>query len=249
MENKFISVVQSLQLTDIETAALRLAIARDDANVRRAIDAYRLTQSEAMLKQDLVAVARETIRLTLEEGDDDDDDDDEAGEEEDDEGEEEDVEEPERRGGSYGSPHKSSPLTKASPGVHSSPVKASPLTKQASPVHSSPVKTSPYKNYEFDQAEDVTEDDDEDDGEEEDDEDGVEKNLSSTEARRHVFPILLNELVKEKFISNRAGEALLKLFTEGNAKINAALDMHDRTHSMERLLGELQQILEEEQGH
>lgn len=243
------AVVQSMDLTDIETAALRLAIAKDDPSVRRAIDLYRVTQSESALKQALLNVARETIRSTLESNDEEDDEEDEEDEDEEDDNEEDSAdsedEEPEPESRPYSSPSKAT----GSP-IKSSPVKVttSPSKTTGSPaIHSTPVpKTSPlYKDFDYDQAEDASDDDDEDEEEEEEEEDDDHHNkgLTSRAARDHVFPILVNELVKESIIGARDGNLILKMFASGNAEISAALDVYDRTSNMAELVEALQLIV------
>ena len=53
IESKFLQIVQRMQLTHLETAALRLAIARDDASVKLAIEAFRSSLNETTLMADL----------------------------------------------------------------------------------------------------------------------------------------------------------------------------------------------------
>ena len=87
VETKFLQIVQRMQLSHLETAALRLAIARNDASVREAIEAFRLDRNESSLMVALRSIAQETIRNTLSEqegggaGDDDREDDDQNDEE------------------------------------------------------------------------------------------------------------------------------------------------------------------------
>lgn len=49
IETKFLQIVQRMQLSHLETAALRLAIARDDAAVKTAIEAFRNNLNEHSL--------------------------------------------------------------------------------------------------------------------------------------------------------------------------------------------------------
>jgi hypothetical protein len=53
IESKFLQIVQRMHLTHLETAALRLAIARDDAAVKQAIESFRSTLNENVLMSTL----------------------------------------------------------------------------------------------------------------------------------------------------------------------------------------------------
>jgi hypothetical protein len=53
IESKFLQIVQRMHLTHLETAALRLAIARDDASVKQAIESFRSTLNENVLMSTL----------------------------------------------------------------------------------------------------------------------------------------------------------------------------------------------------
>ena len=86
VESRFLQIVQKMQLSHLETAALRLAIARDDASVRQAIDAFRGSLNEGALMVALRKIAMQTISTTMaeqerqdraQEGDDDDEDEEE----------------------------------------------------------------------------------------------------------------------------------------------------------------------------
>ena len=56
-----------MKLNHLETAALRLAIARDDDNIKSCLHQFRKDRSEEKLKDGLHAIARETIDTTLQE--------------------------------------------------------------------------------------------------------------------------------------------------------------------------------------
>ena len=213
-------VIQSMQLSDIETAALRLAIAKDDESVRRAIDNYRVTSNDTALKQALLHVARETIRTTLEndvEDDEEDDDEEEEDEEEDDEEEETDDD-----NGINGNARSSNPYAGTG---------------------------NVYRNYDYDQSEDATESD-EQDGDEDDDEEGDEgrededEDLDPKAARDHIFPILVNALVKESIVKPSVGDSILKLFEQKDKLVVAALDNYDESGDMGTLVATLQKIVE-----
>jgi Xaa-Pro aminopeptidase len=49
IESRFLQIVQRMHLTHLETAALRLAIARDDQAVKDAIEAFRSSLNERAL--------------------------------------------------------------------------------------------------------------------------------------------------------------------------------------------------------
>lgn len=56
-----------MKLNHLETAALRLAIARDDSSIRSCLEDFRRTRSEQELMEGLHAIARNTIEATLQE--------------------------------------------------------------------------------------------------------------------------------------------------------------------------------------
>jgi hypothetical protein len=56
-----------MSLSHLETAALRLAIARDDPTIRFALETFRLNRNEEILMDTLRDVARQTINETLNE--------------------------------------------------------------------------------------------------------------------------------------------------------------------------------------
>jgi len=65
IEARFLSIVQSMELSNLETAALRLAISRDNPNVRSCLESFRLTRNEDALMAELKSIARSTIDSTL----------------------------------------------------------------------------------------------------------------------------------------------------------------------------------------
>lgn len=67
VEGAFLRVVQSMQLSSLETAALRLSIARSDDVIKEALEAFRASRDEEQLKDSLRAIARKTIEDTLDE--------------------------------------------------------------------------------------------------------------------------------------------------------------------------------------
>eukprot|EP01039_Chlorochromonas_danica_P006084 gene6084-6700_t len=199
---------------DLETAALRLAIAKDEPAVRKAIDAYQAYES--LLKQ------QEQLQSSL------------------------------------GSAKSSSVNNStSSPNPATSPQRTSPYK---SPSSTSPYKTSPYQNYDYDQAEDAEDSEDveqDDEGEpdyvdvgeeqdegEEEDGDSNSEGLTSKAARRHVFPILVDELVKESLLGQQAANVVMRLFQQESADLTAALDVYDRDHNMAGLVDALHIIVQ-----
>jgi hypothetical protein len=65
IEAIFLGVVQNMKLNHLETAALRLAIARDDKSIRACLEDFRKNRSEARLMEGLHTIARSTIDTTL----------------------------------------------------------------------------------------------------------------------------------------------------------------------------------------
>ena len=76
IESKFLQIIQDMDLSHLETAALRLAIARNDDSIRNAIEQFRSDTNENRLKTTLKEVALSVIKDTLNDVDDDADDDD-----------------------------------------------------------------------------------------------------------------------------------------------------------------------------
>ena len=86
-------------------------------------------------------------------------------------------------------------------------------------------------------------DNDQDDEEEEDIEVPTRPtNSISHEARKHVFPILINELIKESILVQSEGQLILELFKGQNYEVNHALDVYDRQHDMGMLVESLMNI-------
>lgn len=242
-----------MQLTDLETAALRLAIAENDPAIRTAIDSFRNDLDEENLMTAMRGAARSVITRTLssrmgrafDRG----------GEEYDKEADNDDEEDND---------------------VAESKVKESKQSesKQAStsPMKSPNAKSNSPMNYdeEFDEIEDLDdegdgdedeeestgdeEDDDEEDGEEEDEEDSRKNEskqkdaradlLVTQSARDHIFPILVQELVKENIINKQSGRIILQEFASSNPDITRALDAYDQDNDMAQLVESLQDLVD-----
>jgi len=65
IEERLTHIVQGMRLNNLETAALRLAIARDDESVRQALAVFKTTRDEARLANTLRLISRATIEETL----------------------------------------------------------------------------------------------------------------------------------------------------------------------------------------
>jgi ABC-type Zn2+ transport system substrate-binding protein/surface adhesin len=185
-----------MSLSHLETAALRLAIARDDPTIRFALETFRLNRDEVILMDTLRDVARQTINETLNE----------AGYE--------------------------------------------GLEEEDSPSPTNEMKNGNDERDEEDNQED-NEDEDDDDDEEDDDEDDEDEDDDAAQkevkvsqaARKHLFPILIGELLKESVISQRDCKTLLDLFEEDDDVINAALDVYDLDSDLSELVDTLQRIV------
>lgn len=85
------------------------------------------------------------------------------------------------------------------------------------------------------------EDDDEED--EEEVEDNGTSWITSQNARDHVFPILISELVKENILSAHAGAVVMQQFGQKNPVIGAALDVYDQSNDMGQLVDTLLEVV------
>ena len=59
------AIVKSMKLSELDTAALRLAISRNDSSIRSALDLFRRSLDENALIAQLRACAKQTIDSTL----------------------------------------------------------------------------------------------------------------------------------------------------------------------------------------
>lgn len=243
-------IIQNMQLTDLETAALRLAIAENDPAIRTAIDNFRSDLDEENLMNAMKGAARSVITRTLSSR---------MGRAFDRGGEEYDQE---AENDEEDNKNVAESKAKESKQVES---------KQAttSPIKSPNAKSNSPMNYdeEFDEIEDLDDegdddeeddeesnDDEDDDGEEEDEEEdrkneSKQKNdradlLVTQSARDHIFPILVQELVKENIINKQSGRIILQEFASSNPAITQALDAYDQDNDMAQLVESLQDLVE-----
>jgi len=67
MDARFLAIVRGMNLTHLETAALRLSIARNDTSIRAALELFRQELDEDELVDTLRRIARKTIEDTMKE--------------------------------------------------------------------------------------------------------------------------------------------------------------------------------------
>lgn len=249
-------IIQNMKLSDLETAALRLAIAENDPSIRNAIDRFRLDLDEDHLMHAMKDAARSVIQRTLSTrmgqaltrgGDEyvtrrDGESEPEAGN-------------VRNESKSQESSNQSSP-SQQFPKSLLSPAKAT-TKNQHYEEEFDEIEDLEDDGSEDDEGDDEEEDDEEEDGDEEDEEDGEEGDdeeespeengnslLLSQTARDHIFPILVQELVKENIIAKPDGKVILQEFAAGNPVISTALDIYDRDNDMAQLVESLQQMVE-----
>ena len=67
IETRFMTVVKDMNLSELDTAALRLAISRNDVGIRDALESFRIKQDKTRLIEKLRSVAKKTLDSTLNE--------------------------------------------------------------------------------------------------------------------------------------------------------------------------------------
>ena len=218
VESRFMSIVQTMKLSELDTAALRLAISRNDSGIREALENFRIQKNDSLLMQQLRMVAKSTIDSTLDDaGYELESSDNEASNDQDydDDQDAEDAEYlrklEEEAGISY--PMRNNSQGKANYG-----------------------EDETGNNY----GEEQEEEDDDDDDDEDDDGDDF---MSSQDARQQIFPILVSELNKESIISETDHSTLLRLFSANNDVLHAALDVYDLENDMAELVDTLRNIV------
>lgn len=113
------------------------------------------------------------------------------------------------------------------------------------------VHTHPDANADEDNTEEYGDDDEAQNSDDEGDDDqdntyvtpsGSDKILAKQAARNHVFPILVQELVKETILTPSEGAAVMRTFSQGSALLTTALDRYDVDHDMGDLVVALQSL-------
>jgi hypothetical protein len=246
IEKKFLDIVQNMSLSHLETAALRLAIARDDSSIKSALDRFRQNLNDKELQETLRTISRRTINDTLQEGD---------------EG---------RLNGQYSNEDNNSndddhddDSDNSESGTHDSynetdeQFMARYTEKYSKNTYDEDPENDECDDESVDESDDDDDESDDDDDESDDDDDEsdddcdeenedsnnqTENPLTTQSARNHVFHILVTELVHENIIENASGAKLLQLFAAGHEGINTALDLYDKTGEMAELIDTLNDL-------
>lgn len=213
-------IIQNMRLSDLETAALRLAIAENDPSIRSAIDRFRTDLDELNLMNAMKDAARGVIQRTL----------------------------TSRMGLAFAQGSSSNEERNENGDTDEAKNSPSQIKQQQTATKAllSPAKATGGSNYEeeFDEIEDLEEDDEEEEEEDDDVENEGSGVLLSQTARDHIFPILVQELIKENIISKPDGRLILQEFAAGNPVIASALDAYDEDNDMGSLVEALQQMVE-----
>lgn len=233
-------IIQNMALSELEQTALRLAIAENDPAIRNAIDAFRRDLDEERLVVSMRNAARAVIHRTLSNAsraeDDEEDDDENNGSDDDDEEDQEDDDD-EQDGDDEDQDDDDEP--------EDNDDNIDELVQLNRALYSNTATNGDEDDDEDE--DDAEEEEDEDDGEYDDDEDLGEPGVSlitSKAARDHVFPILVQELMKETIISRRDGSIIMQQFASNNPIISTALDRYDTNNDMAMLVDALQQMVE-----
>lgn len=271
IERRFMQIIQNMSLSELEQTALRLAIAENDPAIRNAIDAFRRDLNEDRLVLAMRTAARAVIHRTLSsasraEDDEEDDeenngsgeDDDEEGDEED--GEDEEDEEGEEDDGEEGDEEEEDAQDDEDgdePDYQDDDIKELLQLNRALYQNNSQLAQTNRAADDEDDEEDDAEDDeddeeydngDDDDEQDDEDDDGLDgpgvSLITSKSARDHVFPILVQELVKENIISRPDGAIIMKQFADNNPIVSTALDLYDTNNDMAKLVEALQQMVD-----
>ena len=232
MEVQFVNIIQKMSLTHLQTAALRLAIAKDDSIIRHALDRFRVDRNESALN----AALRTVIDRTIDENRD-------------------------GAADSTGPSASASAATKRSrddeEDEDDDTVDYYGTNDFNYESYSKAAGSSEGIGDEADDEEEEDDDDDDEEEEEEDDDDeedddeeeeGI-KSLSSSAHRRKqlisretVFPLLLSELSKENILNADQVKNLNVLYQKNDSVLTAALDVYDEDHDMTDLVDMLQQL-------
>lgn len=196
-----------MNLSHLETAALRLAIARDDPTIRHALETFRVNRNENILMDTLRNVARQTINETLTE----------AGYDG--------LQEDENIPGNLSSSQNDD--------------------EDEDDEENDDDQDQDQDNNDNEDNQDQDEDNDDEDEEDEDDDDDDDSNsnMISRSARQHIFPILINELLKENVLNANETKKLLELFEQDDDVVHAALDVYDLDSDLSELVDTLQRIV------
>jgi DNA mismatch repair ATPase MutL len=240
IEEKFMQIIQNMKLSDLETAALRLAIAENHPAIRNAIDSFRNNLDENQLMHSMKDAAKSVIQRTLSSR---------MGKAFDDE--------PEQSQSSK----EVSPSKLNASSENAKETVRSPINKNYEEEYDEIEELDDEEDEEDNEDDDEDGDDDDDDDDanggddDEDEEDGNEaknrKNsagddgrLLSQSARDHIFPILVQELAKENIVTKADARIILQEFAASNLAILDALNSYDRDNDMGQLVESLQQVVD-----
>lgn len=223
IENKFMEIMTSMELSKLERTALRLAISRDDDIIRSALSDFAVSNDESSLISALRrAIDKTVVEIKSSQAD--------FVPDEDSEGEDGNI---------------------------------SPRNRERAFFQEAAKQSAAAQDEDEDEDDDDENDEDEDDGDEYEDEEfeatddneGGENDdtkvsdesnsgsfLGAKSFRKHIVPILLNELEKESIFTSIECQTLLKLFYAGDVKVNSALDRYDSEHNMAQLVESFQKI-------
>lgn len=267
IERRFMQIIQNMALSELEQTALRLAIAENDPAIRNAIDAFRRDLNEERLVLAMRTAARAVIHRTLssasraeddeeddeenngsgEDDDDDDNEEDNGDDGEDEEGDDEDAEESQDDDDDDDDDEDGD-----EPDYQDDDIKELLQLNRALYQNNAQLAQSNLPADDDEDAEDDEDDEDYDNGDDEEqddeDDDGLDGHgvslITSKSARDHVFPILVQELVKENIISRQDGGIIMKQFADNNPIVSTALDLYDTNNDMAKLVEALQQMVD-----
>lgn len=271
IERRFMQIIQNMSLSELEQTALRLAIAENDPAIRNAIDAFRSDLNEDRLVLAMRTAARAVIHRTLSSAsraeDDEEDDEENNGSGEEDE-EEEEEEENDEEDGDDGEDEEGEEEEEEEddaqdddadededePDYQDDDIKE--LLQLNRALYQNNAQLAQTNRAADDEDEDDAEDDEDDedydngddDDQDDEDDDGLDGHgvslITSKSARDHVFPILVQELVKENIISRQDGAIIMKQFADNNPIVSTALDLYDTNNDMAKLVEALQQMVD-----
>lgn len=224
IEAKFLEIIQHMQLTTLETSALRLAITRDDEAVRDALEAFRASLDEPALQAALRLIVERTVQL-IRQG--------EAGFVPDE------ASEGER---AFASPRKGLDESGTV-----SPRRGENVEIRADP-NVKPVEEDEDEDDDVDD-DDVDDEDDEDDEDYEDEdyeeqEENDEEEDGEEEEDEYLFPILLKELLSQHILTKVQARALSLRYQASDPRVLSALKTYDRQQDMAELIRSLKRVAE-----
>lgn len=220
IENKFMEIMTSMELSKLERTALRLAISRDDEIIRSALSDFAVSNDESSLISALRrAIDKTVVEIKSSQAD--------FVPDEDSEGEDGNI----------------SPRNRERAFFQEAAKQSAAAEDEFEDEDEDEDNENDEDEYDDDEFEAT---DDNEGGENDDTKVSDESNsgsfLGAKSFRKHIVPILLNELEKESIFTSNECQTLLKLFYAGDVKVNAALDRYDSEHNMAQLVESFQKI-------